>query len=286
MSNLPTVPDEMDAPAALTTRDVRLMLDEFHDQEGGMAYGTQALRAKLTQDGTINIIAGKDSIVETYTPKKRMLAQVIVGVPARAFRAKGAIAGIEDDPTPICTSTDGGQSGRLNVLQANKYGITNLPNHQACVTCPYGGKNAWGTAVDASTGKPGKGKACREMRHLLLRVAEIGLPVIMTVSPTSIQAWDGYRTAFAAKQDSYFRYVTEISPDKITANGRQYGIVKFTEHSVISLQQFMEAKILRDEFMPTLYNITEDSNEEPAPQAAGGFGEDKIIDQQPDIPFE
>lgn len=285
-TQLSTEVDYSNVPASLDEQFVRDSLNTWREQEAGMAYGTQALRAKLKEDN-LGVYAGKDNLVESYNKKKPLVAQVVCSVPARALRAKGFIAKVEDDPKPICVSTDGGNHGTVDLLQIGKYGVTKLRNGQLCATCAYGGKGAWGTAIDANTGQPGKGKACREMRHLLLLVKDLTVPVILTVSPSSLTAWDGYRTLFKAKGDDYFRFWSRIAPVLVTAPGRSYGTLTFEEVEPVSMEQFMAAKTLREDFLPTLYDITDDVNQEDAEPAGN------VIDHEPrdpneaeDIPFE
>lgn len=296
MSNLPSNYSPSQGLAGLEMPDVQKVLDEFRNQEQGMAYGTQALRGIVDKD-IINITSGKDVVVARHDSSNPLVAQVIVGVPARALRARGFIRGA-DDPKPICTSNDGGQNGIVDLLQFQKYpGLKLNPNaRNVCATCAYGGKGAWGTGIDQNTGEMGRGKACREMRHLLLWSDDYTMPIIITASPSSIGAFDSYRSKFRAKvdkatgnADDYFRHYTKITPRKESKDGKVWGVLVFEDAGVVPFERFMEAKMLRDEFVPTLYNMTEDINEEEAlrqQQAEQGFGDGPIIDAAEPPPFE
>jgi hypothetical protein len=62
------------------------------------------------------------------------------------------------------------------------------PISDSCVSCAY---NQFGSGVDSS-GNPSKGKACRDIKRLMLQVEGHELPVRMSVSAANIKTLDSY----------------------------------------------------------------------------------------------
>lgn len=63
---------------------------------------------------------------------------------------------------------------------------------RACSSCPY---DAWGSASDNAEER--RGKACKEMRRIYLVEKDGFLPILVTLSPTSIRPWDDFNSARA-----------------------------------------------------------------------------------------
>ena len=76
-----------------------------------------------------------------------------------------------------------------------------------CATCPF---NQWGTAR-APDGGQGKGKACREKRHLLLNREGMAVPIMIDVPPTSLKPIRTYFWGLTGQQCPHYGVVTRIS---------------------------------------------------------------------------
>jgi hypothetical protein len=60
--------------------------------------------------------------------------------------------------------------------------------NDSCVSCP---NNRYGTGTDQE-GKRSRGKACRNSRRLVLNVEGVDFPVLMSLPPTAIKAFNQY----------------------------------------------------------------------------------------------
>ena len=64
-----------------------------------------------------------------------------------------------------------------------------------CAECPL---NQWGSGN-------GRGKACKDLRRLIVLVEGWSMPAIMTLPPTSVKAFDTYASAQArTRGNAYF----------------------------------------------------------------------------------
>lgn len=57
-----------------------------------------------------------------------------------------------------------------------------------CVSCP---QNRWGSGVSRD-GMPSRGKACSNLRRLILKLAGVDFPVILNLPPTSVKSFNQY----------------------------------------------------------------------------------------------
>lgn len=59
---------------------------------------------------------------------------------------------------------------------------------QLCASCP---RNRWGSGVN-SDGTPSRGKACSNLRRLVLKVEGVDFPVLLHLPPTSVKSFNQY----------------------------------------------------------------------------------------------
>jgi hypothetical protein len=90
---------------------------------------------------------------------------------------------------PTCYSKDG------------KTGIGNPGT--SCGTCPL---NQW-----ESDRRGGKGKACREMRHMFMLQGDSLLPLKAVMPPTSVKAAHQYFVRLASRGIPYYAVMTEVT---------------------------------------------------------------------------
>ena len=101
--------------------------------------------------------------------------------------------GSGDSKTPDCSSIDG------------VYGtVTETGEIVECASCPC---NAFGSAK----GGEGRGKACKNMRRLyIMRRGDI-FPMVLTLPPTALSAYDSYRTKVMLGRKKMANVMTRIS---------------------------------------------------------------------------
>lgn len=112
----------------------------------------------------------------------------------------------DEDTKPLCSSVDG------------KTGI-GVPGG-ACATCPM---NAYGSAKDG-----GRGKACKNMRHLyLLRSGEY-MPLLLSLPPTSIRPFKEFlNRAFVYRQRATYGSLVQIGLKKDNNGSNDYSVATF-----------------------------------------------------------
>ena len=112
----------------------------------------------------------------------------------------------DEDTKPLCSSVDG------------KTGI-GVPGG-ACATCPM---NAYGSAKDG-----GRGKACKNMRHLyLLRSGEY-MPLLVSLPPTSIRPFKEFlNRAFVYRQRATYGSLVQIGLKKDSNGSNDYSVATF-----------------------------------------------------------
>lgn len=110
---------------------------------------------------------------------------------------------------PVCSSNDA------------KFGINIETGEQIpCAKCPL---NEYGSS------SKGKGKACKNMHRLYILTEGCPLPVVLSLPPTSLKAWQNYRlSTLAMKKLKPHEVVTEIALSTETSStGNKYSVAKF-----------------------------------------------------------
>ncbi|MBV7333471.1 hypothetical protein KFU94_35600 [Chloroflexi bacterium TSY] len=113
-----------------------------------------------------------------------------------------------------------------------------FPDTFACARCPLA---KWGSTHQNG---PGKGKACKELRRLILILDGFVSPVILTLPPTSCRPYDQYASGLAARGFNYFGVRATIKQNIGTARGgEKYGIAEFSVEGYIEDMRQAEAVI-------------------------------------------
>jgi hypothetical protein len=110
---------------------------------------------------------------------------------------------------PLCTSIDG------------KTGIEAATGEwKACNGCPF---NEYGTS------KKGRGKACKNMHRLYIMTEGSPIPLVLSLPPTSLKAFQNYRlSSLASRKLKPYEVVTEFSlTSEQSSTGQKYSVVKF-----------------------------------------------------------
>ncbi len=148
--------------------------------------------------GRIKIAAGGVNIFQVFEPgeEEAVPAQTIEGVIMLSHKSNGLWSkpfGSGDSKVPDCSSIDG------------VYGtVTETDEIVECASCPC---NAFGSAK----GGEGRGKACKNMRRLyIMRRGDI-FPMVLTLPPTALSAYDSYRTKVMLGRKKMANVMTRIS---------------------------------------------------------------------------
>lgn len=211
------------AQAELTEIE-QMLLDEMLDDTA--AFDMQPVKVKIAPGGIGQFLVGD-------TTEKSFIAVVAISQKIRGYWPETGTGN-----APICSSPDGSHGYFDSELSDDRFtmaakarvphpGIIALsekkpiPEAISCVSCPM---NQWGSEHQR---REGKGKACKEMRRLLLLIDGYAMPAVLALPPTSIKAWDNYCSALAAKRGAYFAVKTKFELDSAkAASGETYNLVK------------------------------------------------------------
>lgn len=181
-------------------RDTYAEILEAQAEVGGMV----TYRAKVATGGgkAFDIVTGDE---ETDTSVSSFSGVIVYNHNCNAYFDEDATG----NTPPVCSSMDG-------VIGFDAE--TGEP--VACKNCP---RNAYGTA------KNGRGKACKNMHRLFIMVEDVPIPTLLTLPPTSLTAFQNYRTkVLAAKKFKPNEVVTEFSLTSAQSQtGQKYSVVKF-----------------------------------------------------------
>ncbi len=131
----------------------------------------------------------------------------------------------DDEVTPLCTSVDG------------KTGFGNPGG--ACAICPM---NQYGTSTDKN-GNPGKGKACKNMRHLyILRSGEY-MPILLALPPTSLKPFSDFMNlAFVSRRRPTWSSVVQIGLKRVDNGANTYSVATFKKLYDFSGEELAQVK--------------------------------------------
>ena len=142
------------------------------------------------------------------------------------------------NPKPVCTSADG-----LKGIDAS--GV-----ERQCATCP---KNRFGTATrlnESGQVVPGRGKACKEMRRLLVLPTGYELPIILTVPPTSLKRFDEYASSLRMRRIPLISVETTIRLEEAQLQeGMSFAKMSFEAGDAVPREQIERLIGLREEIL-------------------------------------
>jgi hypothetical protein len=169
---------------------------------------------------------------------------------------------------PACYSAD----GRKPVDPAPN---GDKPQAPACKDCA---QNKFGSSAT------GDGKACRNVRPVYVLVDNAIMPRILRIPPTSLRMIEQYALGTVADCGSYMAVKTIVSGYKKDAQ-QTYFNIKFTKGAKLTDQEKMDAKAIRDLWLPMMKSVSADmealeddlmphvapSTDAPAPQSAATY---------------
>ena len=223
------------------------------------------------------------------------LTDSITGIIVSAQTARGYWESEGTKGTPFCSSVDGKfgevsadvtpDSARLvaanELAKPHPYAADQTEGNRIvnCKTnCPL---NKWG-----SDRKGGAGKACKETRRLLIQEEEKRIPVILSLSPTSLKPFKAYATKMTGDKSAFFAVVTELGvKEQSSTGGFDYGIVTLKKKEDLTLDVVKEVIALQKSYAEHLRDlaVTGDDYEE------GGevdTGDGQVIEgTSEDVPF-
>ena len=123
-----------------------------------------------------------------------------------------------------------------------------------CSECPL---QEWG-----SDPKGGAGKACKEMRQLLILRTGLDVPELFTVPATSLKNIRQYLGRLSARRISYWNIVTNVRLERVeNTNGIAYSRIVFSAGPQLSPEQRATLSPFQKEMVATLNNTTVDTTD-------------------------
>lgn len=141
------------------------------------------------------------------------------------------------NPKPVCTSADGIK------------GTDAAGNERVCARCP---KNKYGTAkrIDENGQVvPGKGKACKEMRRLLVLPNGFELPIILSVPPSSLKRFDEYASSLRMRKVPLIGVETTIRLEEAQADGMSFARLAFEAGDPVPRERVEQLIAMREEIL-------------------------------------
>jgi len=186
-------------------------------------------KIKIAPGGSNNFLFGKDE-----TASKSFRGIVLGFIKANAFWLKISKDGkvmpgqIEFDlpegfnpDLPICFSLGGIVGSRPVETVAYQNKPVTCFGHCDKSECFI---NNFGTAIDEH-GNPGKGKACKNGRRLVVIPEGEQLPFIFTIPPTSLSGWDSYIAELASKKIVIWTIWTRFGLEKESGGSYNYSTI-------------------------------------------------------------
>jgi hypothetical protein len=204
-----------------TTLDEEFSYEDIAEDMAGLRLSFQ--RIKIPAGGGLQFeIPGGDPENPDYT--RALEGVILFNHAANAYWPDGGYDEDENGP-PMCSSADG---------------ITGIGDPGgACAICPL---NTFGS------GENGRGKACKNMRHLYLLRDGAYMPVLVTLSPTSLKPFNDFVGAiFAARRRGTCGSIVQIGLKRVS-NGNDYSVATFKKLHDFTGEQLSQIKAYADGF--------------------------------------
>ena len=265
---------------SLTTQNQNLAVDvpaEFADLFNVQDNISGIVKPRLPQIGILHTAQLFKFDEETKIPKFEAI--ILHQNAANAWWERPLAPG-EPPKMPDCFSMD----GKTPVAQCEpeQNNIMCCENRQSdyCVKdgMPYCKQNQFG-----SDEKTGKGKACKNMKRLLILIENNMLPKRLTITPTSIRNFEDYMTGLLDRGLPYNTVVTEFSLEEKRDGTNVYSIINFKRKDVLKREDLINlAKFVKE--ARDLANIQEiRSDEYMAPETE--TNQETTNEPTSDIPF-
>jgi len=170
-----------------------------------------------------------------------------------------------NDKRPLCSSLDG-KTGRMRHEAADG---SVFFEERHCKDCEF---NKWGSAVDEH-GQPLAGKACKEMRRIYIQQPGAMFPSYISLSPTSINAWDDFISGRLNAGISDLKAQVVLTLIESGNNKFSYSIVKAKNGPALKPLEILEFMKIKKQFEEKLLGMdVEDEDyysEEPGEGTVG-----------------
>ena len=226
-SNVPakTIAQILDTPDDKLTEGERALKSDMADvkDEQAHAYEPKPPRIEIGHGMEIFKLPDGDTVPELDT--------IILG----SIPTRGYWQGTGDESVMLCSSLGG------KVGQPTEDGKSELGAEKTvCAECP---KNEWGSA-----GSGFKGKACKEMRSMLLFMSQFDVPMKLSASPMSLQSHDKYYQQADAAGRMVIGARTKLSLERANRGEQKYSVLRFEKGADLNVEELQLAMLAKKKF--------------------------------------
>ena len=267
MTSLAVIDSTNQLPIVPSNDDLAIILEEVRDMDR-LPYGR------------IKIAAGGVTVFQVYEPGEEEpdMQQTVEGVIIMSHKSNGLWLnpfGEGGNNAPDCSSIDGTEG--MN---------TKTGECIACDSCPY---NEFGSAK----GGEGRGKACKNMRRLYIMRRGDVFPMVLTLPPTALAAYDNYRTRVMLGRKKMQTVMTRITlKASKNSDGIAYATPVFEALGVLTGPEAEAIQQYTDIFTKSAQNVGVTADDAPVTMEAEGAvrdgGEATLQTAEaeiPDVPF-
>lgn len=169
--------------------------------------------------------------------------------------------------SPLLCSSVGGLVGRPTEDGRASHEYLRVP-HPECLHCP---SNVWGSA------RRGDGKACKELRTLLLFHPSFSGALRLSIPPTSIRAFDTYYSKMTTARRLVCGMFTEVSLSTKKAGPRVWSLFDFAPREDLAPEALQEILVLKKEYAGAVTTVDTgdymnegDNAKRPEPEPGSG----------------
>lgn len=150
-----------------------------------------------------------------------------------------------------------------------------IPEQFSCSKCPL---SKWRS--EHQSGNGGKGKACKEMRRLVMILDGYSTPVIFTLPPTSCRPFDLFFSGLESRGFKYYGVRVRVKQNVLKSNdGNKYGVAQFELAGYIEDMEHARAVIsLREKYEDWVNDmaVAESEIDDSAPTATPTTADESV----------
>lgn len=181
----------------------RISAEAMAEQMNGLNASMDTIKMPGSQGSAFEV---PDGFGET-NPMKSFRGVILYQGPNKSFWNDKYVPG--QSKAPDCSSKDGATGKEID------YETGEIVGEHDCANCPM---NQWGSAVN-DAGEHTRGKACRDLRPMMILIEGSEEPMMFVAPPTSLGNIGDYISRLLRKGYMPWEVLTEFSLEKITTKG-------------------------------------------------------------------
>jgi hypothetical protein len=225
--------------SAIVAQEVKLQLPASAKRIDAAAMAEQMKGLNASMD-TIKMPGSQGSAFEVpdgfgeTNPMKSFRGVILYQGPNKSFWKDKYVPG--QSKAPDCSSKDGDNGKEID------YETGEIVCERLCADCPM---NQWGSAVN-DAGEHTRGKACRDLRPMMILLEGSEEPMMFVAPPTSLTNIGDYISRLLRKAYMPWEVLTEFSLEKTTTKGgMEIKVVSMKRVGTLDAESFTTVEGLR-----------------------------------------